>query len=265
MNRSNAWASFDIVHIVLDFAFVFGALFVSYLIWWNRSGLTNAQWVAIWPIYLVSVFIFFLVNRSLNVYNTTVFFYIDRILKRESFAFLCGFGVSFILITKSLNYSFKNIMFIGLAITTYLFIVFEILLFRSIIDRIIMRKHVPRALYVGSKDSYNKFRYFLKKTSIQLNEIGYISYDDDADSLEYIGKLSDLESIIRKYNIDQVYFLQKREMDVKELQKYIDICIEMGVTSRVIVDTFRRRKSFSFVSSIGTYPVVTFHTVSMNR
>jgi exopolysaccharide biosynthesis polyprenyl glycosylphosphotransferase len=38
----------------------------------------------------------------------------------------------------------------------------------------------------------------------------------------------------------------------------------MGVTCRIIIDTFRRRKAFSYVSSIGTYPVYTFHTVSMN-
>jgi exopolysaccharide biosynthesis polyprenyl glycosylphosphotransferase len=97
-----------------------------------------------------------------------------------------------------------------------------------------------------------------------VNEIGYISFDDDDDSLEYIGKLSDLETLIRKYNIDQVFILQKREMDVAFLQKYVDICIQMGVTCQIIIDIFRRRKSFSFISSVGTYPLYTFHTVPMN-
>jgi exopolysaccharide biosynthesis polyprenyl glycosylphosphotransferase len=152
----------------------------------------------------------------------------------------------------------------GLCLVTYEVMILEILFFERILDRIIMRKYISRVLYVGSKDSYNKFRYFLKKTSIIINEIGYVSYDDNDDSLEYIGKLSDLEKLIRKYNIDQVYMLQKRDMDINNLQKYVDLCIEMGVTCRVIVDTFKRRKSFSYVSSIGTYPVTTFHTVTMN-
>jgi exopolysaccharide biosynthesis polyprenyl glycosylphosphotransferase len=117
---------------------------------------------------------------------------------------------------------------------------------------------------VGSKDSYNKFRYFFSKTALIVNEIGYISFDEDDDSLEYIGCLKNLETIIRKYNIDQVYILQKREFDVVQLQSYVDKCIEMGVTCRIIIDVFRRRKSFSYISSIGTYPVYTFHTVSMN-
>ena len=163
-----------------------------------------------------------------------------------------------------LNQSISSGFVICFLVVSFVEIVLGVLIFRDLIDRIVSRKYIPRCVYVGSKDSYNKFRYFMKKTTMLVNEIGYVSYDDCDDGLEYIGSISQLESIIRRYNIDQVYIMQKRERDIADSQKYIDLCIRMGVTCRVIVDIFRRRKSYSYNSSIGTYPVITYHTVSMN-
>ncbi|WP_026494388.1 sugar transferase [Butyrivibrio sp. WCD3002] len=264
MNRSNSGASFDIIHILLDIGSIAVALFITYTMF-GKDGFHNRDLKVLIPVYLVSVLVFILFNRSLNVYNTTLFFYPDRILRRESLAYIISLICAYGLLYHSFDLYIENKMVVTLPIITYVMIIIEIMFFRGIVDRFIMRRHIPRALYVGSKDSYNKFRYFLEKTTVQINEIGYISFDDDDKSIEYIGKLKDLESIIRKYNIDEVYILQKRDMDIKQLQQYVDICIEMGVTCRIIVDTFRRRKAFSFVSSIGTYPILTYHTVTMNR
>ncbi|WP_026524227.1 sugar transferase [Butyrivibrio sp. MB2005] len=264
MNRSNSGASFDIIHIILDIISILIALFISCEICSNVRFSEEELKVLI-PVYVITVLIFLLFNRAFNIYNTTLFFYYDRILRRESFAYICALLCAYSLLYFSFDKYAENELIVLLPIVTYALIVIETCVFRGIVDRFIMRKHIPRALYVGSKDSYNKFRYFLEKTSVQINEIGYISLDDNDKSIEYIGKLKDLEAIIRKYNIDQVFFLQKRDMDIILLQQYVDICIEMGVTCRIVVDTFRRRKAFSFVSSIGTYPILTFHTVTMNR
>lgn len=153
----------------------------------------------------------------------------------------------------------------GFLILSFAIIILGVLVFRNLIERFVSRKYIPRCIYVGSKDSYNKFRYFMKKTTMQVNEIGYVSYDDNNDGIEYIGSVSELEKIIRKYNIDQVYIMQKRERDIVVIQQYIDLCIQMGVTCRVVVDIYRRRKSYSYNSSVGTYPVITYHTISLNN
>ncbi len=263
MNRSNSGASFDIVHVVLDIFVHVISFIISYNVW-GRGIYTAHEWGAFATVYIVSIIIFLLCNRTLNIYNSTIFFYLDRIVKRESVSFALAVCCAAVIFLKASYIEFNVEFMRGLCLVTYEVMILEILFFERLLDRIIMRKYISRVLYVGSKDSYNKFRYFLKKTSIIINEIGYVSYDDNDDSLEYIGKLSDLEKLIRKYNIDQVYMLQKRDMDINNLQKYVDLCIEMGVTCRVIVDTFKRRKSYSYVSSIGTYPVTTFHTVTMN-
>ncbi len=263
MNRSNAGASFDILHIVLDFAVLLLAFLVATIIW-GDSAAVQVDKAAILSVYVVCAFVFLLSNRAANIYNNTIFFYLDRIIRRETFSFVVAIACALLVFINATTVDIMDPFLIGIAFIAYVFIVLEIVFFRGIVDRFVMRKHVPRVLYVGSKDSYNKFRYFLKKTQILVNEIGYISFDDNDTSIEYIGKLSELENIIRKYNIDQVYILQKREMDIRELQKYVDICIEMGVTCRIIIDTFRRRKAYSYISSVGTYPLYTFHTVSMN-
>ena len=263
MNRANSRASFDIVHVFMDVA-VFLISFLITLSIWSPDTYSADDWRAFLSIYIVCILFFLTINRTLRIYDNTVFFYNDRIIRRVTGAFLVAFFSGHILYVNAAKGDFAGKFVFWLLGITYFMLIMEILFFKKIIDAIINRRHIPRVIYVGSKDSYNKFRYFLEKTSLIVNEIGYISLDDNDDSLEYIGKLSDLETIIRKYNIDQVFIIQKREMDIKTLQKYVDICIEMGVTCRVIIDTFRRRKAFSYISSVGTYPLYTFHTVSMN-
>lgn len=263
MNRSNSRASFDIVHVLLDLLVNIIAFCIVFFIF-GAEVYTIEEWKAFISIYIVCILIFLLNNIGLSIYNNTVFFYNDRIIKRETLSFIVASICGMVIYKNSSSINDENDFIKWLLGTTYILLIMEIFLFKRIIDRFIGRKHIPRILYVGSKDSYNKFRYFLGKTSLIVNEIGYVSIDDNDDSIEYIGKLSDLEMIIRKYNIDQVYILQKREMDVIKLQKYVDMCIEMGVTCEIIIDIFRRRKAFSFISSIGTYPVYTFHTVPMN-
>lgn len=263
MNRSNSRASFDVIHVFLDLLVHVISFIIAFSIWWPDTY-TNGEWKAFISLYLICIIIFILANRTQNIYNNTVFLYNDRIIRRETTSFVVAFACGYIVHSGASFAQLPMSFVVGLLCVSYILLILEIFFFKKIIDRFIGRKHVSRILYVGSKDSYNKYRYFLAKTSILVNEIGYISYDDNDESLEYIGKLSDLESLIRKYNIDQVYILQKREMDMEYIQKYVDLCIEMGVTCRIIIDTFRRRKAFSYISSIGTYPVYTFHTVSMN-
>lgn len=48
------------------------------------------------------------------------------------------------------------------------------------------------------------------------------------------------------------------------MQKYVDLCIDMGVTVRMVVDFYKRRRADSYVSCVGTYPVIAYHTVTLN-
>ena len=263
MNRSNASASMDTKHVVLDVIVQMIAIAITVLLF--RDRIASGQWQSIFALFEVFLIIFLLSNRVANVYNVTLFYYLDRILRKEAWSFVMASLVSAMVYFLCLNQSISQVFVVAFLAISFVLMVLEILVFRNLIDRIVSRKYVPRCVYVGSKDSYNKFRYFMQKTTMLVNEIGYVSYDDYDEGLEYIGSISQLESIIRRYNIDQVYIMQKRERDIADIQKYVDLCIRMGVTCRVIVDIYRRRKSYSYNSSIGTYPVITYHTICMNN
>lgn len=262
MNRSNVLASMDTKHVILDITAQLISFAITVLLFGNQ--IMPEQWNGIYALFIVFLVVFILSNHVANVYNVTLFYYLDRILRKEAWSFVESGVVCAFVYFWCLNQSISSGFVICFLVVSFVEIVLGVLIFRDLIDRIVSRKYIPRCVYVGSKDSYNKFRYFMKKTTMLVNEIGYVSYDDCDDGLEYIGSISQLESIIRRYNIDQVYIMQKRERDIADSQKYIDLCIRMGVTCRVIVDIFRRRKSYSYNSSIGTYPVITYHTVSMN-
>ena len=263
MNRSNASASMDTKHVVLDVIVQMIAIAITVLLF--RDRISSGQGQSIFALFEVFLIIFLLSNRVANVYNVTLFYYLDRILRKEAWSFVMASLVSAMVYFLCLNQSISQVFVVAFLAISFVLMVLEILVFRNLIDRIVSRKYVPRCVYVGSKDSYNKFRYFMQKTTMLVNEIGYVSYDDYDEGLEYIGSISQLESIIRRYNIDQVYIMQKRERDIADIQKYVDLCIRMGVTCRVIVDIYRRRKSYSYNSSIGTYPVITYHTICMNN
>lgn len=263
MNRSNASASMDTKHVVLDVIVQMIAIAITVLLF--RDRISSGQGQSIFALFEVFLIIFLLSNRVANVYNVTLFYYLDRILRKEAWSFVMASLVSAMVYFLCLNQSISQVFVVAYLAISFVLMVLEILVFRNLIDRIVSRKYVPRCVYVGSKDSYNKFRYFMQKTTMLVNEIGYVSYDDYDEGLEYIGSISQLESIIRRYNIDQVYIMQKRERDIADIQKYVDLCIRMGVTCRVIVDIYRRRKSYSYNSSIGTYPVITYHTICMNN
>lgn len=262
MNRSNALASMDTKHVVLDVVVQMIAIAITVLFFSDRIAAEQRQ--SVFALFVVFLIVFILSNRVANVYNVTLFYYLDRILRKEAWSFIVASLVSALVYFCCLNQSISQVFVIAFLSISFVLMVLEILVFRNLIDRIVSRKYVPRCIYVGSKDSYNKFRYFMKKTTMLVNEIGYVSYDDYDEGLEYIGSISQLESIIRRYNIDQVYIMQKRERDIADIQQYVDLCIKMGVTCRVIVDIYRRRKSYSYNSSIGTYPVITYHTICMN-
>lgn len=91
-----------------------------------------------------------------------------------------------------------------------------------------------------------------------------MTFDKEYDNSKYLGSVYELEQIIRTKSVDQVYFMQNSD-DTLSLQPLLDLCIEMGVTARVVMNFYKPRSVNSYVSSIGTYPVVTYHTISFNN
>ena len=265
MNRSNSGANTNTESLLLDILIVLVVYGVDTLL--CRRFLTPEDIWGFTVLVFVFILIFILSNRAAYLYNVTMFFYFDRVHRKISLSFFTATLTDLLLINMVSQSPIKKTYFLIFFVSVYILVCLKMFLNESLL--ILMRRKVaPRTAFVGPKDTYNKFNYFLRKTSVAVNEIGYIAktkeeYENTHEG-EYIGCMDDLEELIREYNIDQICIMQKREHEHEVAQRYVDLCVQMGVTVRLVVDFYKRRRAYSYVSTIGTYPIITYHTITLN-
>lgn len=266
MNRSNKGANTNTWQMLEDMI----VLLIVYFI--ERKAFEDVILSQTYPkcFALVVVFgtIYILANKEARIYNVTLFFYMDRFWKIISKSWLLATGV-----TMGLMYVYNphvNIrrFHIHFVVVTYIAICINMVISRFF-QMIFSNKQAPRAAFVGTFEEYEKFNYFLNKTSMRVEEVGYILDRQMPEKKVFntLGKLENLEQIVRSKEIDQVYFIQHSDDNIDQIQQYIDLCLEMGVTVKVVMDVSYSRKmlrSNSYVSSVGTYPLITYHTIALN-
>jgi lipopolysaccharide/colanic/teichoic acid biosynthesis glycosyltransferase len=49
------------------------------------------------------------------------------------------------------------------------------------------------------------------------------------------------------------------------IKRYVELCEQRGVTVKIVLDLFDLRIAKSYVHSVGTLPVLTYHTVCLNE
>lgn len=264
MNRNNSGANTNIAQIFLDiFSISLAYLIASIIFGISFEGKQSLYKLAILAIFTV---IYILSNKEARMYNVTLFFYLDRFVKIVTKSWLiAALSSALLVLAFDAQGELRNYYFTFLGIT-YLILCINIIISRFL-QRIRRSKQAPRAAFVGIFDDYMKFKYFFHKTSMKLEELGYILPvgTEADDSFNILGYLNDLENIIRTNEVDQIYFFQKTDDKVSDIQEYIDLCLEMGVTVRVVIDSYVMRRSNSYVSSIGTYPLITYHTIALNN
>ncbi len=262
MNRTNVGANTnmgklftDVLSVILGYAIV---LIVNLI----QGRFEAALGISL----LVIIFgaIFCITNYAQSVYDVTLFFYLDRIYRKITFSFAFAFAVTFaelymsdeVIVDKPSYYEFLFTSLASIYIITYVY--------RKVGERFSYRG-IPRVLFAGRRGEFNKFTYFLEKTNIRYELVGFVAYSKELCDSNYLGSLDDLENIVKEYQIDQVYIMDSHDVELGLVQSSIDLCIRMGLTARVIVNIFKRRRANSFVSTVGTYPIVTYHTVTLNR
>lgn len=263
MNRSNAGANTNTVQIIIDVLLVLAAFAITVAFFGDTVGQNTLGKLAV--LAGVFVLIYVLSNKEAYLYNVTMFCYLDRVFKKVTRSFLVATvataAVMFFLADNANTKQFY-LIFIGL---TYITVIIRVLLYKPF-TRAVNRSKAPRTLFVGKKGAFDKFIYFLHKTSIYVEKVGYVAMDreDMEENDVYLGCLEDLEELIKEHHIDQVYIMQKEEGYLKFTQKYVDLCITMGVTVRLVVNFYKKRRADSYVSTIGTYPIITYHTITLN-
>lgn len=265
MNKSNSGANTNTLQMIMDVFILSISFAVNVLIAGERIDYTLKLGFLI----LVGVFslIYVLSNKEQYLYNVTMFYYLDRVHRKITKSFLVAtIATAALLGFMPVTEEGRRFYFLFLIIA-YILLCVKMFVLRPYLANANL-KNAPRTVFVGRVGQFNKFRYFMDKTSIRINQLGYIAMDradfEQAPEGTYLGCLEDLENLIREHNVDQVYIIQKQGMELPFTQKYVDLCIDMGVTVRLIVDFYKRRRANSYVSTVGTYPVITYHTVSLN-
>jgi exopolysaccharide biosynthesis polyprenyl glycosylphosphotransferase len=264
MNRKNSGANTNMVQICLDIIVNFLAFYIECLVF--PGGISGKAYSYGFAMVVVFSIIYILSNKEARLYNVTLFFYMDRFWKIITKSWLLGaVTTAMIMFVFDATGKIRNIYFVYLGIS-YAFIMVN-MIFSRLLQQLFQTYQAPRAAFVGTFGDYQKFHYFMNKTSMRIAEIGYILKDGQESEGRYnvLGTIHDMEKIIRNREVDQVFFMMKTDDKSSEIQEYIDICLEMGVTVKVVMDNYVMRRSNSFVSSIGTYPTITYHTITLNN
>lgn len=264
LNKTNSGANTNTTQILLDIFVLVCTFGITFLIRGQRlDDQTQLRMEVLTGVFLL---LYLLSNKEGYLYNVTMFYYLDRVHRKITKSFVVAMLVTGILLQFVAPGQEAREFFIIYLIMAYLLISIKMIFGKPLI-RMLEEGRAPRTAYVGKKGEFNKFSYFLDKTSIPVKMVGYIAMKRDeyeADKEEYLGCLEELEQLIRENNLDQIYIIQKHGEELPFTQQYVDICIDMGVTVRLVVDFYKRRRAYSYVSTVGTYPVITYHTISLN-
>lgn len=215
-------------------------------------------------LYIQCVFciIYVLASKSYHLYYVTTFYYIDRVIILVSKSFIIATGVTSIAIFATGKTDIENRYYVVSLAITYI-----LLLTTALFSRKFMKALngivAPRTALIGNIEQFKKFHHFMNQSSIPINEIGYISVSEEPND-KYLGNIHNLEEIVHTHAVDQIYILQ-RSVKWKVMKDIIQECMEMGVTANVLLHCNHLDGVHMYTSSCGTYPVVTYHTVSLNK
>ena len=259
MGRFNRGASTNLIYIMFDILFGLLAYILAGL--FSHMGTTFLE-QSYFLICVAFMLIFVLANKESRLYNVTTFFYVDRIIKRVTKSFIIAGGVTSTLLFYVGRAKVDQRFYIIYLVTS-----FVLLLGNAFFVRYVLMKRLadaPRTLIIGNRERFQKFERFVGQSNLEMEIVGYVCIsDDDFTEDEYVGKLSELEDVIHQLAIDQVYIMQRRSNQI-DIQPYLNMCMEMGVTVRIIMNAFRAGAAQTYVSSVGTYPILTYHMVSLN-
>jgi exopolysaccharide biosynthesis polyprenyl glycosylphosphotransferase len=263
MHRSNLSANANLLQLFVDLIILVLSFLLSYSITLNFTQLLDIE-EYVW-ILIVFIPTWTFLMHVLRMYNSTTFLYPDRLARSIIVSSLVSSVVvaALIFFIKETNVS-RLLFGVFVSSATILLIAARFITIFFVLKRGTSGR--PRVIIVGTTNLSSKFRIYLAKTNIKINILGYIQiYPNQLLKENYhLGYLSDLEKLIKNNAVDEVIFALPRSF-VGTIEPYILRCEEMGITVRVIIDLYDLRIYKTHLSSIGTFPMLTFHTVTINK
>ena len=258
MGKFNRDVSTNLLHMVSDCCLMVAAFLLATVI----AGRTLYESLELHgPICAVFMVIFLMANKNARAYNVTTFFYVDRTILTITKSFILSLvPMALIVVDYIAKYTFDLRFYCSYIIASYVLVIVGAFWMRFLVTH--WKFNAPRVLLVGDIDRFGTFKKHLYKSNTSVRLVGYVSMEETADE-RYLGSIKDLEKILQEHAIGQVYIMN-RKTDMVDIQEYIDICLDMGVSVRIIVKLFQAHGAHRYVSSVGTYPVVTYHRVCLD-
>lgn len=262
MNKSNKLAYANLGQFILDMLFLILSYILAYYI---ASSLTNLQGITefVWvPVIYIPIWI--LIMLTLEMYNKTTFNYNDRVIRNILFSsFISSMFLTFIMFFIKETMCSKT-MFVAFVITTVLTTIIERILYINFVNKF-RSSNAANVIFVGVPEKALEYAYYIRKTNLKINVLGYISVlkNRPFKSKKTLGYIEDLEEVLKSNPVDQVIFTLPTGY-AGEFEKYVCLCEEMGVTVKMIVDLYDLKIAKTYMTYIGTLPVITFHSVNVN-
>ncbi len=254
-NINIAYMGFDVLYGFL--AFIIASIADKGRHFWNSDYFS---------IYVCSIILIIVFNQNRRLYDTTLFFYIDRWLNYLTQSFLASNLIITVLAFLVGHCNVELKFYVVFLASEYVLLLVSAFLTRWIMRR--TRYYSTRTLLVGSKKDYEKVIHYLEHNSMSVDIIGYVAetafypeYEDD--DTPYLGTIDEIEKVIHENSIDQVFFMQHRKRPVNYM-KNVELVLELGLVARVLEPPYNIGQANSVICSIGTYPAMTYHNVVMN-
>lgn len=262
LHKSNLLANVNLLQFFIDLIIMVVSFFIAFFITDNFSNLYSIMEYGWILIVFTPAWIIFM--NSKRMYDKTTFMYKDRIIRNICFSSFCS-----AIIVAALIFFIKETHISRLLFGIYISLSTVLLTIGRFCCNFYLRKFskvwVPRTLIVSTYQMSSKIRKYLRKTNITVNIIGYIQVDPNKKlrSGYHMGYLHELETIIKENSIDEVTIALPSTY-VRKIEPYILMCEDMGITVRMIVDLYGLKISKTYLSYLGTYPMLTFHSVTLN-
>lgn len=264
MHRANIFSASHIIHAFVDIIVIILTFIISYLITKNYVNLFELKEYSWILIVYIPVWLFLMGNT--RIYEKIVFFNYDKILR----IVLVSAIISDLFLAAMIFFVKETVFSRTLYVIFCALIVLTLLIEKFIYKFAAMEKHmslqrVSRVVIVGTPRVARKFTEYVQKNNVNINILGYVKVKDKSIKGHVeLGSIENLDEIIKENAVDEVIFALPKDY-LGEVEKYVLMCEEMGITVRMLLDLYDLKIAKTYLSNVGTLPMLTFDTVSLNQ
>ncbi len=250
MYRSNRQVNLNISQYIYDIACIIISYYIAYYVAKRLTTLYDIHFY-MW-ILIVDIPIWVFTMSDLGMYDTTTFKYKDRLLKNILFSSLVA-GI----IVAAMIFFIKETLFSRIMYASFMIISVTILVIERFLLTYYIQRHgsngYKKIIIVGEEKIAEKFIYYLDKTNLKIKVVEYIPVSKVKEVLDLKDKV-----------VDEIIFAVSKEY-LSMVEEYALDCEEMGISVSMVLELYDFKVAKTCLTSIGTLPMLTFHTVSFNK